>query len=320
MLKGFENGQMGFEVQKHTEKQKRYYQIYEQIYETPDIAVSQIAKNTLMAEDAVLKLMEEMYAHRIVFPPYLAMKPAENYAEYMHFLEFGSIDPVLPRLKRHPYVISCIPCRGAWNLLVTAFQLMCFKDLAEDFCIPLYQGRRGLTVTPKCSPSSSFEIGGERKKGKRMPDLKIDWNEKGWMLYRGFRENMRKDVTPFLKEKKICYKEYIAWKKTVYDYCSVHTLFYPLGFYRYVHWYFLMETGIGISSLFEEWPCSCIFIEVTPFVVAHVSAPVNEEKKLLRVSQWLWNDLEITGFCAAPLYPQSRTYSQPNRAKRRWYL
>jgi len=318
MLKGLENRQMESGEQKSMGKQERYYQIYEQIHETPDISVSQIAGNTGMARNTVVRLMEEMYGNHILFPPYLAMKPASNYAEYIHFLEFGGIDSVLPRLKRHPYVISYIQCKGAWNVLVTASQLICFKDLAEDFCIPLYQRKRGLTITPKCSFKSSFEVTGESVEVKDILDLEIEWNKKEWTLYMLFKENMRRTVTPLLKEKKVCYKDYVTWKENLHEYCSVHTLFYPLGFYNYVHWFFLMETDIGISSLFEEWSCSCIFIEVGPFVLAHISVPVQEKEKLQKLSQHLWTDLEITGFCADPLYEsQNTTYSESQSEEKR---
>jgi hypothetical protein len=285
-----------------TAQQKDYYRIYEQVYETPDIACSHIATNTGMAEDTVVKVMEEMYGNHIMFPPYLAMNLTSTYAEYLHFLEVGNVDPVLPRLKQCPSVISYKQCEGAWNILVSAFQLGYFNDLAEDFCIPLYQGKRGVTVTPKCAVIGSFEVTGKKGEKKNVPEQSIEWDEKGWTLYRIFGENMRRAVQPVLKEHNISYKEYVTWRKDVDTYCSAHVTYYPLGFYKYVHRYFLMETDSGIFSLFDTWPCSCIFIEVNSYVLAHISVPADQEEKLLSLSEWLQDDLGITGFCADPLY------------------
>jgi hypothetical protein len=162
-----------------TAQQKDYYRIYEQVYETPDIAWSHIAVHTGMAEDTVVKVMEEMYGNHIMFPPYLAMNPTSTYAEYLHFLEVGSVDPVLPRLKRCPFVISYRQCEGAWNILVSAFQLSYFNDLAEDFCIPLYQGKRGVSVTPKCAVTGSFEVTGKKGEKKVYQSSQLSGMKKG---------------------------------------------------------------------------------------------------------------------------------------------
>jgi hypothetical protein len=304
-----------------TAQQKDYYRIYEQVYETPDITGSHIAVNTGMTEDFVVKVMEEMYENHVMFPPYLAMNPTSTYAEYLHFLEVGSVDPVLPRLKRCPFVISYRRCEGAWNILVSAFQLSYFNDVAVDFCIPLYQGKRGVTVTPKCAGAGSFEITGTKGEKKNVPEQSIEWNEKGWTLYRIFGENMRRAVQPVLKEHKISYEAYVRWRKDVDRYCSTHVTYYPLGFYKYVHRFFLMETDSGITSLFDKWPCSCIFIEVNSYVLAHISVPADEEEKLLRLSEWLQDDLEITGFCADPLYKvQAERSANGENPKRRCHL
>ncbi|MBU7025577.1 MAG: hypothetical protein HXS48_01450 [Theionarchaea archaeon] len=54
------------------------------------------------------------------------------------------------------------------------------------------------------------------------------------------------------------------------------------------NWLFLMKTDIGNS-----------------FVLAHISVPVCEEERLQRLSQYLWDDSKITGFCADPVYDTS---------------
>lgn len=54
------------------------------------------------------------------------------------------------------------------------------------------------------------------------------------------------------------------------------------------NWLFLMKTDIGNS-----------------FVLAHISVPVYEEERSQRLSQYLWGDFEITGFCTDPVYDTS---------------
>jgi hypothetical protein len=80
----------------------------------------------------------------------MAVKSTSTYIEYVDFLEFSRVDSMLPKLENHPFVTSFVVCEGAWNVLVTAPHLICFGEMTEDFCVALYEGRKGKTVTPKC--------------------------------------------------------------------------------------------------------------------------------------------------------------------------
>jgi hypothetical protein len=261
------------------EKQRRYYHIYEEFYENPDISLSEIAVNTGIPEGDCEKTLNDMYAHGILIP-YMAVKPTSTCVEYVDFLEFSHVTSIFPKLENHPYVTSFVPCEGAWNVLVTAPHLVCFNEMTEDFCVALYQGRKGKTVTPKCK--SDYQVNNLFK----VEDISYNpGNTVDSVCYK-YATDLQKEITS-------C-KESTAWEE-IKKYYSFHILFYPLGFCNYTHWFFLLEKNP--VSLFEDWPCSCFFCDVGCYVLARISVPVQNQ---LHVHQII-EDAGIFGFSAAPV-------------------
>jgi hypothetical protein len=260
------------------EKQERYYQIYEELYENPDISLSEIAVNTGIPEGECEKILDDMYAHGILIP-YMAVKSTSTCVEYVDFLEFSHVDSMLPKLENHPFVTSFVVCEGAWNVLVTAPHLICFNEMTEDFCVALYQGRKGKTVTPQCK--SDYQVNSIFKvKDIHNPDNTVE------NIFYRYATNLQEEITS-------C-KESTAWEE-IKKYYSLHILFYPLGFCNYTHWFFLLE--ISPAPLFEDWPCSCLFCDVGCYVLARISVHVQEKMHVHQIIE----DAGIFGFSAAPV-------------------
>ncbi len=258
-----------------TGKQEKYYRIYDQIYNNPEISVLRISRNTGIARNTISRYLKEMYQQQILIPPYLTVNPASNYAEYLYFLTFDNALTVFLSLKGFPNILSYTLCFGNWNLLILASQSMDFSKLGSYFYSQLFVGKKGLTITPQCSldgnPVQNVDI-------HRNVRREIPWDEKEWSLFRSFRMGVRKKATSILKKVNVRYEDYLSWRKTVYEYCSAHTLFYPLGYSNYTKLFLLMETDLSVLSFFENWPASCIFTEVPPFVLAFIPVPTNAEK------------------------------------------
>ncbi len=76
------------------QRRKGYYKIYEQIYKDPFMLVYEIAQNIGLSRNTVTKYLQEMYTSGVVVGPYLEMKPARTYKEYVHLLFlYCRIDP-----------------------------------------------------------------------------------------------------------------------------------------------------------------------------------------------------------------------------------
>ena len=70
---------------------EKYYRIYEQIYANPVITICDIAENTGLSRNTVSKYLHHMYANKIIVGPYLTMKPAPNYKEYLYLMNFKTL-------------------------------------------------------------------------------------------------------------------------------------------------------------------------------------------------------------------------------------
>jgi hypothetical protein len=277
-------------------KLEKCYLIYEQIFNDPKISIYALGKNTRMSRNTVFKYLKEMIARRMLTPPYLELRPAKNHHEYFHFLTFRRSQEVYSHLERFPSLISRWLCMGQWNLMVRMTAPLDFSQL-QNFSDQLFYGKKGRVVTPLCGihggPHHTRPVRTHEK------DRKIPWTESQWRLFHLLQYEVRSKIFPLLRREHISHHEYSAWKKTVPEYCSVHTLWYPLGFDRYSHWLFLMKGDLSICSYFSGWSASCIFYEVHPFVLGVIpfSSPIREREDILKIKSELDRDYG-EGYCA----------------------
>jgi hypothetical protein len=87
------------------------------------------------------------------------------------------------------------------------------------------------------------------------------------------------DDIPIKKKTGIGYDTFLSWKKILHSYTTTHGLFFPHERAAYAHWYFLMKTPYDLSAIINEWPASCMLIELGAFVL--LTVPVNNPHGLL---------------------------------------
>ncbi|MBU7045172.1 MAG: hypothetical protein HXS54_01940, partial [Theionarchaea archaeon] len=108
---------------------KNYYKIFEQIHENPLISIHNISANTKFSKNTISKYMKEMYVKNVLVGPYLRMKQALNYREYVYLLKFSDPLPVLHGLKEFPHVICNAMTFGDWNTMVVTDRMLDFSRL-----------------------------------------------------------------------------------------------------------------------------------------------------------------------------------------------
>lgn len=280
-------------------KLKRYYKIYEQIYKHPQAAIFDISKKAKISRNTVSKYLHEMIEKNILVPPTLALKPTRNYTEYVTLLNFDSPDFVFTQLKELPYILYSAFCALNWNVLTVSLKLFDFSQL-RHFQSLVFQGERGFVVTPKCGMNEATRLDTSTATLDTIPKLKtpkrkkLPWGEKEWKLYDLFKYNLRRKVTPTMKKGKVRYEDYMKWREPLEKYCTIHTLYYPLGFFNYMHWFFLMKTDYDISFLFQEWHASCVFTTVNDYVLALIPVIGRIQQREFLISfQELQNKLGI---------------------------
>lgn len=257
----------------HSEKVHHYYRIFEQIHENPVMSLYDIAMDTHLSRNTVSKYLKEMYEKNVSVGPYLRMKSAVNYKEYAYLLNFTGPGTAFHELKQVPYVLYAALTFGNWNTLVITNRLLDFSTL-KGFENVVNHEVKCSSYTPKPGTiewDQSFEKVYEQliqftpvqteHKDRRLTVL--DWGEDQWKLYSAFNF-MRKKVTPVLRKIKVSYETYAQWMKTLEDYCTIHTEFYPEGYQTYSRNCFLFYTDYeeSIKSLFSLFPTTSHFIEL----------------------------------------------------------
>ena len=263
-----------------------YYKIYEQIYESPVQSITDISQNTGISRNTVAKYLQEMYTSGILVGPYIEMKPAKNYKEYVYLLNFDKPFSVLQGLKGFPHVIDCSITFGDWNIQVVTDRYIDFSKLKGVQSV-VYQGVKRFTHTPKVECTSwdepfktmhecieKFTLKRSEHKHFSYP---LHWGPDEWKLYHAFKSNLRQKVTPLLRKIKVRYDIYTKWWKSLEDYCTAHTEFYPAGLKTYLRHCFLFACNDRsiVQKLFSLLPTSSVITEVGDhlLVYTHVYSP-----------------------------------------------
>ncbi|MGD2251273.1 MAG: HTH domain-containing protein, partial [Candidatus Methanofastidiosia archaeon] len=65
---------------------ENFYRIYEQVYHENTMSIYEIAQNAGISRNTVRKYLKKMYEQDMLQGPYLRVKPAENYTEYVYLM------------------------------------------------------------------------------------------------------------------------------------------------------------------------------------------------------------------------------------------
>ncbi len=292
------------------QRRKEYYKIYEQIYEDPVQSISDISQNTGISRNTVTKYLQEMYTNGVVVGPYIEMKPARTYKEYVHLLNFSDPFFVLDRLKGFPHVIDCGVTFGDWNIQVVTDRCINFSKLKGVQSV-VYQGVKRFTYTPKVECTSwdepfktmhecikKFTLKSSEHEHFSYP---LHWGPDQWKLYHAFKHNLRQKVTPLLRKIKVRYETYTEWMKTLENHCTVHTEFYPEGLKTYMGYCFLFSPNdrLMVQKLLSLLPTSSVITEVGDQVLVFTKVHSPDTRKLFCTIYDMMTVEMIEGFSQA---------------------
>jgi hypothetical protein len=84
-----------------------YHSIYKQIYREGQIPIWKISQITGLPRSTTSRYVSEMYEQKILVGPYLSMRAASNYREYVYLANFCNPQKKFPGLSHFPSVINC---------------------------------------------------------------------------------------------------------------------------------------------------------------------------------------------------------------------
>ncbi len=251
-----------------------YFKIFEQIFENPLLSIYDISQNTGLSRNTIAKYLNEMYDRGILRGPQLCMRPAVNYREYVYLLDFSDPQLCFRGLRNFPHVLYHALTFGDWNTMIVTDRPLDFSKLV-GFQKTVYQGVRGSTYTSKAASTTWDEwlrgcheqiaaFTPKEAEYKNRTQVSLPWDKDEWTLFHAFKSNLRQKVTPLLRKIKVRYETYSLWMKTLENYCTIHTGFYPQGHENYESHCFLFFTDYeeSLKSLFSSFPVTVFLMEV----------------------------------------------------------
>jgi DNA-binding Lrp family transcriptional regulator len=281
-----------------------YFEIFEQIHSNPIVPSYEIGQEIGISRNTVHKYLNEMYAQGIIKGPYIEVKPAPDYREYIYLMNFENPRAVFDGLKGFPHVLYHAMTFGNWNTQVVSDRLLDFSRLI-GFQDRVFQGTKYDSCTPKTEPitwEESFEMSSQMLDQHTLSDggndrklaPPLEWGVEEWKLFDVFEGNIRKKATPILREIRVRYETYQEWQEDLEKHCSIHTGFYPEGYRKYMHYHFLFSSDHEelIRSIFSCFPTTSIITELEDqlLVSAWVSHPDNIRTMLCHL-----HDMEAKG-------------------------
>ncbi len=266
----------------------KYHRIYEQIFENPSLPLYQMTKKTAISRSTLSRYYIEMYELSIMKGPMIFVKPAQNYHQYAYFLTFEQPFSTFNRFKEFPHVLSRNLVSGAWNLSLICDKFINFSVL-EGFRHCILQGIKGVTWLSKVETldwNISLEkmystLSSPKKKSVLYEEIPpLSWGEKEWILYQKFKDNVRGQAMPVLKEFGIRYERYQKWVLQLPDVAHIQPAFYPQGADQYFMLDFLFKSEYQkqLVDILGMLPSTSLFFSVDKYVWARL-ALLNKKQK-----------------------------------------
>jgi hypothetical protein len=258
-----------------------YHSIYEQIYREGQIPIWKISQNTGLPRSTTSRYVSEMYEQKILVGPYLSMRAAPDYREYVYLVNFRNPQKKFPGLSHFPSVINCALTFGDWNTYLVTSQPLDVPRM-HGFHELVLMEEKYVTITPKTefttwdvAFSKAYEVMSVRSPGNLIREVApaLDWGEEQWKMYDGFSPNLRRIAAPTLKESGIRYESYRAWKEELETHCTIHTEFYPESYDLYNHHCFLVKSSCErqVLDVVSCLPSTCRVMEMEDHLLIFIS-------------------------------------------------
>jgi DNA-binding Lrp family transcriptional regulator len=305
---------------------KVYHSIYEQIYREGQIPIWKIAQNTGLPRSTTSRYIREMYEKKILVGPYLSMRAASNYREYVYLANFRNPQKRFPGLSQFPSVVDCALTFGDWNTYLVTSQPLDVRRM-HGFQELILMEQKYSVITPKtefttwdAAFSKAHEVMRTRSPGNLNREVApaLDWGEKQRKMYDKFSPNLREIASPTLKKSGIRYESYQGWKKELETHCSIHTEFYPESYDKYNHHCFLVKSSCEcqVVDVVSCLPATCRVVEMEDHLLIFISTVFVAALKRLMIlmmnmkTSGLLDDLKYASVLKEahePVRPESHT-------------
>lgn len=271
------------------ERKRQYRTIYESLLTDPRVQVKDVSSLLGGSRNTASKRMQEALDLGYIVGPQLRKKSYSNIGEYVYFVE--SKDPVGTYLKYLDdiTVVYHGEMIGFANLLVVSNKKI---DIEGDITAEGLRSDYHVSFARNCSWDKAihtmqkmvetFNIDKYRPEGiiKTHWNEVVKWDSEDEMLFREFKYNLRKKITPVMRKLHISGGRIYTWLERLHECCSVTTSYFPETIEAYDPYIFMFETDYEdfIIDVFSQLPVSSYFFRVSDRLFSSIYV----EKRLLR--------------------------------------
>ncbi|MBU7045915.1 MAG: hypothetical protein HXS54_05715 [Theionarchaea archaeon] len=256
------------------EKRKHYRAIYDAVFDTPRIKPSDIASLLKIDRSAASRRMIEAFTLCYISKPHIRLRSFKNFKEYVYFVCCEKPLELFLKYRDDPRVLYHSVISGFANLWIVTKEpiniegKIVVEGYRSDYFSPLapYHSWEKATHNMQ-SKIRTFDREQYEPEGliKTHWDETVKWNSEYETLYREFRYDLRKSLTPIFKKHHIPWRTLYNWFEKLPGFCSIHTNYYPESISMYHAYLFMFQTDYEdfIINLFSELPTSCLFFKVS---------------------------------------------------------
>ena len=256
------------------DKKNQYRTIYELLYEDWRVKTPAIAKAIQSWRKIASVRLREAFDLGYVSDPHVRKRSFKNFREYMYVVNCEDALESYLELIEDENVVYHATMNGFANLWVISKEKMIIEGniLAggpfSDYHVSYAPGHSWETAVEIMKKRiKNFKPANYEPKGiiKTHFDETIKWDEADEILFRYFKDNLRKPLTPMLRKGQIDRKKIQTWFSRLPECCSIITKYYPETRAAYDPYIFVFETDYEdfIIDLFSELPTSSLFFKVS---------------------------------------------------------
>ena len=259
----------------------QFRSIYEILWEDPRILNRNITSK--IGKDAG-KILKEALEYQYIIGPQARKKSYQNLKEYMYFVKCE--DPELLYLKyfEDQNIVYHVKTIGFCDLWIIAKEKI---DIDGDILVEGYRSDYYVSHPPDHSWETAVEI--MRKEFKTFNlksyqpqgliqerfNVTIDWDLEDENLLRYFKYDLRRPLTPVMRDQNISKDKIYNFLERLPETCTVFTDYYPDSLSAYCPYLFMFKTDYEdfIIELFSELPTTSSFFRVSDKLFAYIHVP-----------------------------------------------
>ena len=259
----------------------QFRSIYEILWEDPRILNRNITSK--IGEDAG-KILKEASEYQYIIGPQARKRSYQNLKEYMYFVKCENPELLYLKYLEDQNIVYHVKTAGFCNLWITAKEKI---DIDGDILVEGYRSDYYVSRPPDHTWGTALEI--MRKKAEifrphyAFPqnyiqthfDKTIEWTPQDEVLYRYFKYNLRRPLTPVMRDQNISKDKIYNFLERLPETCTVFTDYYPDSLSAYDPYLFMFETDYEdfIIDLFSELPTTSSFFKVSDKLFVHIHVP-----------------------------------------------